>query len=269
MPSENQFETYLFISDGIFIMTSPITIATYNIHKGMSPLNRKVQLTSMGEALQTLNADILFLQEVQGMNILRQEKLADFPHEPHHDFLGNLLNFNRSYGKNAVFSQKHHGNAILSHLPIETQNNLNITVNRLEKRGVLHCEIQPQGWDVPIVCLCAHLNLREADRVKQYIAIFEYVTTYVHPDSPLILAGDFNDWQHKASLNIGKTLGLTEVFMDKLGKYPKTFPARLPILSLDRIYTRHLDILSADVHNTAPWTYLSDHLPLSAVVKLK
>ena len=40
---------------------------------------------------------------------------------------------------NATFKQKHHGNAILSRLPIITQNNLNITVNRLEKRGVLHC----------------------------------------------------------------------------------------------------------------------------------
>ena len=33
---------------------SPIIIATYNMHKGMSALNRKVQVESMAEALQGL-----------------------------------------------------------------------------------------------------------------------------------------------------------------------------------------------------------------------
>ena len=41
-----------------------ITITTYNMHKGMSPLNRKVQVNNMAEAFETLRPDILFLQEV-------------------------------------------------------------------------------------------------------------------------------------------------------------------------------------------------------------
>ena len=247
---------------------TPITITTYNMHKGMSPLNRKVQVNSMAEAFENLRPDILFLQEVQGLNLLRQLKLPDFPHAPHHDILSNYLDFNSSYGQNATFKQKHHGNAILSRLPIITQNNLNITVNRLEKRGVLHCEIQPENWPLPIVCLCAHLNLRETDRVKQYTAIFEYITTYVNPRSPLILAGDFNDWRRKSCLNIGQALGLQEVFLEQYGYLPKTFPARLPMLSLDRIYIRNLEIIDAQIHNQAPWLHLSDHLPLSATIQL-
>ena len=122
---------------------------------------------------------------------------------------------------------------------------------------------------MPIVCLCAHLNLLERDRVKQYVAIFEYVTTYIPPEAPLILAGDFNDWRHKSTLNIGSTLGLTEVFLDRHGALPKTFPARMPVLSLDRIYTRNLDILNATLHSEEPWQYLSDHLPLSATVRMR
>lgn len=131
---------------------------------------------------------------------------------------------------------------------------------------MLHCEIQPEGWPFPIVCLCVHLNLLEVDRVKQYTAIFEYVTTYVPPQSPLILAGDFNDWRHKSCMNIGRALGLKEVFIDYFGSRPKTFPARMPFLSLDRIYTRNLDILDAKLHNGTPWQNLSDHLPLSATL---
>ena len=40
---------------------SPIIIDTYNMHKGMSALNRTVQVESMAEALQGLKSDVLFL----------------------------------------------------------------------------------------------------------------------------------------------------------------------------------------------------------------
>ena len=43
-----------------------IRITSYNIHKGMSALNREVQITTMAETLKSLHTDILFLQEVQG-----------------------------------------------------------------------------------------------------------------------------------------------------------------------------------------------------------
>ena len=246
---------------------SPIIIATYNMHKGMSALNRKVQVESMAEALQGLKSDVLFLQEVQGENLRRQLKLPAFPAQPHYDIISEHLSFYSSYGKNAVFPERHHGNAILSHLPIETRHNLNISVNKLEQRGVLHCEIHPEGWPFPLVCLCAHLNLREPDRNKQYQAIFEYVSRHVHPMSPLIIAGDFNDWRQKSCLSLGSALILQEVFIDTLGQRPKTFPARMPLLSLDRIYTRNLEVLDAQVHKSRQWQLLSDHLPLSAKVR--
>ena len=244
----------------------PITIATYNMHKGMSALNRQVQLSRMAQALDSLRPDVLFLQEVQGEHLKRQQKLLDSPKAPHYDILGDELDYYTSYGQNAVYKEKHHGNAILSRLPIDTRHNLHITVNKLEKRGVLHCEIQPEDWPYPLICLCAHLNLRETDRAKQYTALFEYITTYVDPHSPLILAGDFNDWRHKSCVSLGRLPGMKEVFIERHGKRPKTFPARMPMLSLDRIYTRNLTTLEATLHDEEPWLYLSDHLPLSATV---
>lgn len=242
-----------------------ITVATYNMHKGMSALNRQVQLKQMTQALNRLAADVLFLQEVQGQNLKRAQKHADFPSLPHYQVLGDALTYHQSYGKNAEYAERHHGNAILSHLPLITKNNVNISVNKLEQRGVLHCEIQPQNWELPLVCLCAHLNLREPDRVKQYQAIYDYVSEHIHPDSPLILAGDFNDWRHRSCENLGENLGLREVFASQ-GHRPKTFPARMPVLSLDRIYTRHLDIVASRSHRDSVWRQLSDHLPLSATL---
>ena len=117
----------------------PITITSYNMHKGMSALNRKVQVDSMAEELRGIGSDVLFLQEVQGQHLMRSNRLPDFPKQPHYDILGDRLSYNRSYGKNAVYPQRHHGNAILSRLPLETRHNLNISVNKLEQRGVLHC----------------------------------------------------------------------------------------------------------------------------------
>ena len=43
----------------------PVTITSYNMHKGMSALNRKVQVNRMADALGALGSDVLFLQEVQ------------------------------------------------------------------------------------------------------------------------------------------------------------------------------------------------------------
>ena len=42
-------------------MSQDITVTTYNIHKGMSPLNRQVQVNSIAQALHGLSPDILFL----------------------------------------------------------------------------------------------------------------------------------------------------------------------------------------------------------------
>ena len=46
----------------------PVTITSYNMHKGMSALNRKVQVNRMADALGALGSDVLFLQEVQGQH---------------------------------------------------------------------------------------------------------------------------------------------------------------------------------------------------------
>lgn len=246
-----------------------ITVTTYNIHKGMSALNRLVQIEGIAHALQRINPDILLLQEVQGQHIRRSLRHHNFPRQAQHEYFGDFLAYAASYGKNAEHPGRHHGNAVLSRFDLHTKNNMNISVNRLEQRGVLHCEVTPPGWDRPLVCLCVHLNLRERDRLKQYLAIREYVTESIDPALPLVLAGDFNDWQHRSCDELGQQLQMHEVFIHHHGRLPKTFPAKIPMLCLDRIYVRHLDVVAAHAHNGAPFNTLSDHLPLSAELRLK
>ncbi|PNK60897.1 endonuclease/exonuclease/phosphatase family protein [Psychrobacter sp. FDAARGOS_221] len=243
-----------------------IIVTSYNIHKGMSPLNRQVVTQKIGEALRQANPDILCLQEVQGQNLKRMVKYNEYPNQSQHEWFGEYLNLDHSYGKNSEYDNGHHGNAVLSRHPLDPKHNVNITVNKLEQRGVLHCEVHPEGWDKPVIILCAHLNLLENDRQKQYNAIAKYVndSELIDEDTPLILAGDFNDWKKNSCQKLASELNMTEAFMAQYNKLLPTFPAKLPVLSLDRIYVRNLKVERAWVHKGKPWSQLSDHLPISA-----
>lgn len=246
------------------IKSNSITVTTYNIHKGMSPLNRHVVTKQIGMALKDLHPDILCLQEVQGQNLKRMLKYNEYPNQSQHEWFGEFLDCEHSYGKNCEYNNGHHGNAVLSRHPLDPKHNVNITVNKLEQRGVLHCEVLPLGWSEPIIVLCAHLNLLENDRQKQYQAIANYVNDTIDQSKPLILAGDFNDWKKVSCHKLAKELNMTEAFMDQHNKLLPTYPAKLPVLSLDRIYVRNLQVKRAWVHKGKPWSELSDHLPISA-----
>lgn len=245
--------------------TIKFTIVSYNIHKGMSPFNRTIILHAMTNTLACLSPDILCLQEVQGQNLKRAVQFDEYPDQPQHSWLGQQLALEGEYGKNAQYPHGHHGNAVLSRFPLNPKRNVNISVNRLEKRGVLHCELDINGQKV--VVLNAHLNLLHKDRILQYQAIVDYIQGQIDPAIPLILAGDFNDWT-KQSSTLLVDLKLTEVFECTHGRLPKTFPARFPVLSLDRLYVRNLTIHQASVCSDKAWTRLSDHLPIRAVLSL-
>jgi len=242
----------------------PLRVITFNMHKGMSPLNRRVRLDDIARALDVQAPDLVFLQEVQGKNQRRALRHADWSIVPQHHFLSRRLRLRAAYGLNAAYEHGHHGNAVLTRFPITSWCNLDISVNPYESRGMLHCQLQPPGWPVPLSALCAHLNLLGHDRRKQYQALARYIHDNVPAEEPLILAGDFNDWRGQASLCLQEEAGLTEVHQTLFGSLARSFPARLPVLALDRIYVRGLRPLHAEVLGDRPWPNLSDHLPLAA-----
>ncbi|OWY40274.1 hypothetical protein CEK28_06015 [Xenophilus sp. AP218F] len=244
-----------------------ITVATYNIHKGMSPLNRHLRVGDMADALEGLAPDMLFLQEVQGKNLERAVAHLAWPATPQHHFLARRLTHRAVYGLNAAYRHGHHGNAVLSRFAIREWCNRDISVNRFERRGVLQCVLQPEGWREPLVALCGHFNLLARDRRRQYQGLVSYVREAIPAGLPLILAGDFNDWRGEASAYFRDELGLQEVFLQCHGSHAQSFPARLPVLALDRIYVRGLQAEEARVLRGQPWSALSDHLPLTATLR--
>ena len=241
-------------------------IATYNMHKGLSPLNTRLRLPDIARSLKTLSADVVFLQEVQGRHSAHAQRFANWPAESQHHYLARQLQAKATYGLNCTYEHGHHGNAILSRIPVAQWCNRDISVNRFECRGVLHCDLTPPGWAMPLTALCVHLNLLARDRKKQFLALRDYIDHAVPTGNALILAGDFNDWRAQANQLLASELGLIEVFHSLHGAHARSYPARLPLLTLDRIYVRGVRVQRAEVHHGAPWAQLSDHLPLTATL---
>jgi len=244
-----------------------LKILTYNIHKGNNWLNTTDVLHHIKKGIHDLDLDLCFLQEVQG-----GKKLAgDF--ETQFEFLADSVWHHYSYGKNAVFPDCHHGNAILTKYPIQRYQNVDITTNRFEKRGLLHCIISILDGNeaTRLHLLNTHLNLTERGRNQQTEIIFDYVNEHIPANHPLILAGDLNDWNGQVSKKIKEEMKLTEVHfsgkkdsLNPLKKRIATFPSFFPIFHLDRVFYRNLKIEDMAVLDFAPWTKLSDHLPLFA-----
>jgi len=244
-----------------------ISVATYNIHKGFSQFNRRFVLYELRQRLRELDTDIVFLQEVLGAYSLSAlHGVADLERSQH-EFLAHEKWPYHAYGKNSVYESGHHGNAILSRYPIINWGNQDISAHRFESRGVLYCELElPKGGSLH--CLCVHLGLFKRGRSLQFDALVELIRYAIPKDSPLIIAGDFNDWNNHARQSLANELDLHEVFESGSGSLARSYPVSFPMLRLDRIYVRGLMVKSSAVHAQYPWNKISDHAALSANLSL-
>lgn len=244
------------------------TVATYNIHKGFSHLTRRVVIHEVRDKLHGLDADVVFLQEVQGVHRRHAGRYRDWPLKPQHEFIADTVWREVAYGRNAITRHGHHGNAVLSRFPIVEQANQDISAHAFESRGMLHCVVQLQRGLPQLHCINVHLGLFERGRAWQVRALCERIRESVPADAALIIAGDFNDWRRKADRMLQDELGVVEVFEAARGRPARTFPSVLPVFRLDRIYARGLKVIAADVHYAYPLARVSDHAALAATFEL-
>lgn len=248
--------------------TPSFRVLTVNTHKGFSFFNRKFILHELREAVRGVGADIVFLQEVLGTHALHPARHANWPEAPHYEFLADAIWSDFAYGRNAVYPSGHHGNAVLSKFPIERYENHDVSISGPEKRGLLHCVLHIPGRTQRLHAICVHLGLQESHRRKQLELLLKIVERDVPADAPLLIAGDFNDWRVRAHSVLKRCAGLREVFVHANGRAAKTFPARFPMLRLDRIYVRNAGVHKPVVLPHKPWSHLSDHAPLAAEITL-
>jgi endonuclease/exonuclease/phosphatase family metal-dependent hydrolase len=245
-----------------------LRILSYNMHRGFSATSRKYVLEEIRTQFQILAPELIFLQEVLGDHSHHSELIPADMVVSQIDYLADTVWSHNAYGKNRSFASGHMGNAILSKYPILSSTNLDVSTNRFERRGVLHVTIDWPGYSAPLHCICVHLNLTARGRKIQLQQLCDKVSSEVPADEPLIIAGDFNDWAVSASKVLSDSLGVHEVFKKLQGKYAGTYPAKVPLLRLDRIYCRYFDAKQLAVHSKGPWKNLSDHAAVSAELDL-
>ncbi len=123
----------------------------------------------------------------------------------------------------------------------------------------------PAGTSAYIAFACIS-GLFSRWRLQQARALCDRIDRMVPHSAPLVIAGDFNDWRERLSRLLRERLDVHEVFESTRGRPARSFPAGLPLLSLDRIYVRGMRVKSARMMHGKAWARLSDHAALSAHV---
>ncbi len=239
-----------------------LRVATYNIHKGVQGLGprRRLEIHNIGHAVEQLDADIVCLQEVRKMHRREQGHFSRWPDLPQADFLA-PEGYEAVYQTNAVTRHGEHGNALLSRWPVQSHAHEDMSDHRFEQRGLLHVQVAVGSQVVHAVVL--HLGLIPASRSRQVAQLAQFIDREVPPAAPLLVAGDFNDWNARLRPAM-REMGLMDLVSERLA----TYPARLPLAQLDYVYVRGLMPLRAEVPRGPIWGRMSDHLPLIAEFEL-
>ncbi len=241
-----------------------IKILTYNIHKGFDRYNRDFVLHRIKDHLQSAEVDVVLLQEIQGRHFHHENQISAWPDVSQFEFLADSIWPHYAYGKNAIYRKGHHGNAILSKFNIAEWSNLNLSRFQRASRSMLHGRLDLPDSNTHLHLLCVHLDLIGFERKRQIRELKSYIDSNIDSSEPIILGGDFNDWHGGLGKALEAQLGMHEAFRTLHGSYAKTFPSNRPMLRMDRIYFRGVNLLDSGCLQRQPWSQLSDHLPLFA-----
>jgi endonuclease/exonuclease/phosphatase family metal-dependent hydrolase len=237
---------------------APVRVITYNIRKGKGANGRSaVEMAALANALGEHDADLVLCQEVF------HSARSGASQSGH---LAEAMGLSGYYGANKFRAVGHHGNTTLTRLKVERFVNHDISTNRIERRGALYVQLSVHGKALHVFNV--HLGLNRWQRLSQMKQIATLISDQCHAQEPVLVAGDFNDWRGDLDRFVVDELGFVNAFADHEPSTVRTWHARRPLFSLDRIYTRALRVGRADRLHGAPWSELSDHLPLLAELHL-
>jgi endonuclease/exonuclease/phosphatase family metal-dependent hydrolase len=152
-----------------------------------------------------------------------------------------------------------YGNVLLSRLPVESVGRINLSLPGREPRGAIDARVRTRDGGT-LRCVCTHLGLSGRERRHQLACLLQGLAEAWH--EPLVLLGDFNEWLPWSPVE----RALSRLFGSS--PRPRSFPAPLPLLALDRLWI-HPPGLLLDLRAVRnPLTRAaSDHLPLVARIR--
>lgn len=228
---------------------TPLRVATYNIHRcvGTDGVESPERIAAV---LQELDADVVALQEVA----CPRETGRSVP-----ELLAAACGARLIEGFTLTDRSSHYGNALLTRCEALRVRRADISVPGREPRGVVEAALDVRGRAVAV--FATHFGLSPGERRFQtgrILSLLEATAAEV-----VMLLGDFNEW-----FLWGQPLRwLKKRFVT--ARAPATFPARFPVLRLDRIWVSPPDRLrSLRAHASALSRKASDHLPLVAEIDI-
>lgn len=230
-------------------MTPRLKFVSYNVH-GFVDNDGHYQPEQTMAVIAQLQADVIALQEVQGDDRRGIELLQQFAAD--HDYqliLGSTIQQSNGH---------HYGNALLVPTTPDQLTLHDISLPGREPRGIIDCKLKLQGE--PWHLYATHLGLSPAERRQQTKQLLATIQRQHHQHTALL--GDINEW-----FNWGRPLRWLRAYFKSTAQ-PPTFPARWPLLSLDRIWIhsrRHTARLYACKSRLC--RQASDHLPLIAEIQ--
>lgn len=226
-----------------------LRIATWNIHDAVGGDGRR-DVARVSRVIGSLGAPLVALQEVSCAGPGGACDVAA---------LGRENGLAWSSVTTRHFGDWKHGNALLSALPVADVRTHDLSVPQREPRGALEVIVDWGARRVRVVV--THLGLHAGERRQQVQRLLSIVGD--EGADATILLGDINEWWLW-----GRPLRWLH---RRFGHSPalRSFPSRMPFLSLDRVWTHPRQALErVTIVNTADARAASDHLPVVATLRL-
>ncbi len=224
-------------------------VATYNIHRAVGR-DGAADPERVADVLAQIGAHVVALQEVQ-----RGAAGRDLVH-----ILRDRLAAEAVSGATMLRRDAEYGNVLLTRYPVLSVARLDLTVAPREPRGALDVVLDCGGWRLRV--LATHLGLLPYERRRQVRRLLAQLDRGEEaPTMPTVLMGDLNEW-----FLWGRPLRWLHAQFRRTPA-PPTFPARLPVFALDRLWVRPRTLLDGLAVHASPLARIaSDHLPLVATL---
>lgn len=225
-----------------------LRVMTYNIHACVGG-DRRYDPERILTILRDVDADIVALQEVGGFMHGELEQAHFFERK---------LDMRAVIGHNRFRRSVSFGNVLLVRrdIEIEDMSLVDLSVVPFERRGAIDCVLRTRIGPVRIIA--THLGLLLRERRKQIEIIAGRLRERQQPIT--LILGDFNIFgpERRRLRRIGAPQILPKLY---------SFPARRPMMSLDRIWSIPNDrLVKLDRYRTPLSRLASDHLPLVGLI---
>jgi len=222
---------------------------TYNIRHGLGADGR-VDIGRITEVIASYGPDIVGIQEVDVNR--RRSGLVDQANE-----LARRLGMTESFHPCVTSDDEHYGLATLSRLPVVETRHLTLpsraTLRRSEPRCALVTRFAWPDASDTLDVINTHLSVLFRERTAQTTAIACELG-----GSHVVVVGDFN------CTPLSPAFKRLSCDLRSATRFARSWPAVMPLVPIDHILVRGVEVVRGGTWTTKPARVASDHLPVVA-----